>query len=151
MTKEVDLKFVQAIDTGEWDILALRGNLDDLEEAVNEHATELRALAFKQTQTISFAIEEAGLTTILHTNKHLRCKIVNAFIQLGDNIKIDDIVTIQDISDSIRFAETEKAGKVRIFNILKSHLMFNDELIINTTSNRRVIVNVTIESTEVGN
>ena len=151
MADTVDLKYVQAIDTGEWDILAMRNNFDEVEEAINEHATEIQALAFKQTQTISYGIESAGITTILNSNKHLRCKITNAFVQMGDNVKQDNTITIKGISDSIRFSETEKAGKVRIFNILKSHMMFNDEIIIETTSNRRVTINVTIESIEVGN
>lgn len=151
MAQEVDLKFVQAIDTGEWDIKAMRRNFDDLDEAINEHATELRALAYKQTQTISYGIEEAGQTTILRTNKHLRSKIVNAFVQIGDNVSLENIVSIKGVTNSIKLSDSEKAGKIRIFDILKSNMMFNDELIVQTTSNRRIIINVTYESMEVSN
>lgn len=151
MVKEASLKFVSAIETGVMDLQAMRGNFDELEDVAKDHANELRALAFKQTQTISYCVDESGLTTILNGGKHTRVKIVNAFVQMGDSVNSEEIVKLVGISDAIKFSDSEKSGKVRVFNILKEHLMFYEDIIVETTNDRRVIVNVTIESEEVGN
>lgn len=151
MVKNATIKHVEAIDTGEMDLVALRGNFSHLGEVINEHADEMRALSSKQTQSVGYAIDQSGLTTILEGGKHLRIKIVNAFVQMGDNITNENIVELMGISDSIRFSPTEKAGKVRIFDIHKKNLMFNEGIIVKTSSNRRVIINVLFKSTEVGN
>lgn len=151
MVKNASIKYVEAIDTGEMNLAALRNNFSHLGEVVNEHADEMRALASKQTHTISYAIDQHGMTTILEGGKHLRIKIVNAFVQMGDNVADEDIVELVGISNYIRFSPTEKAGKVRIFNVHESNLMFSDAIVVNASSNRRIVVNVTFESTEVGN
>lgn len=151
MVKDASIKYVEAIETGEMDLTALRNNFSHLGEVVNEHADEMRALASKQTHTISYAIDQHGMTTILEGGKHLRIEIVNAFVQMGDNISNEDIVELVGISDSIRFSPTEKAGKVRIFDVHKSNLMFSDAIVVNMSSNRRIVVSITFKSTEVGN
>lgn len=151
MAENTDIKYIEAIDTGEVDWNILRGNFDNLADVVDEHADELKGLAQKQTQTISYAIDEAGLTTILNSNRHLRIKITNAFLQMGDSISKEDIVEIVGISNKIKVSNTEKAGKVRIFEVLKKQLLFTENIQVRTSSDRRVIVNVTFESTEFDN
>lgn len=151
MVKDASIKYVEAIETGEMDLVALRDNFNHLKEVINEHADEIRALASKQTQTIGYAVDQSGLTTILEGGKHLRIEIVNAFVQMGDNVTNENIVELVGISDSIRFNPTEKAGKVRIFDIHKKNLMFSEGIIVKTSSNRRVIINVLFKSTEVSN
>ncbi|MCK4826982.1 hypothetical protein KA005_65215 [bacterium] len=151
MVKDATIKYVEAIDTGEMDLAALRENFSHLGDVINEHADEMRALSSKQTQSVNYAVDQSGLKTILEGGKHLRIEIVNAFVQMGDNITNENIVELMGISDPIRFSPTEKAGKVRIFDIHKKNLMFSEGIIVKTSSNRRVIISVLFKSTEVGN
>ena len=148
MAMKSDIRFVQAIDTGVMDLQAMRDNFDNIEEVVDEHATEIETLASRQTQTISFGIDEDGLTTILQSDKHHRIEIVNAFVQMGDNRTDECIVELVGITDAVKFSSTEKSGKVRLFNIIKKNLLFHEEIIVKTNSDRRIIVNVTCVSSE---
>ena len=151
MAKKTNLKFIEAIDTGKVDWGVIRANFNNLGQIVDEHADELRGLASKQTQTISFGVDTVGLTTILNSNKHIRIKITNAFVQLGDSVPSEESIKLVGITDSLKFSSTEKAGKVKVFNVLKTNLMFTEPIIVETNNDRRIIVNVTYESTEVGN
>ena len=145
MAKVTDLKYVEAIDTGVMDLQALRDNFDNITEVVNEHASEMVALASKHTHTISFAIEAVGETTILTGGKHLGGTITNAYVQMGDSIPKESILEILGISNSIKVSGTEKAGKVRIFNVLRKHLLLYENVVVRSSSDRRAIINITIE------
>lgn len=149
MAKKTDQKFIAIIDTGVMDIAALRGNIDNLAEVADEHADELIGLATKQTQTVSYCVDTIGITTIVNGNKHLRIKITNAFLQAGDSVPKNEVIEIVGITNAISLKSSEKAGKVRVFDILKKHLMFNEDIKVKTSGDRRVIINVTYESGEV--
>jgi len=151
MVKKIHIGHVSAIETGAIDLQMLWHNFTNIGIVINEHAVELNTLAYRQTQTISFGIGERGQTTILRGDKHHRIKIINAFVQMGDSIPEECVVEIEGMSNSVRFSKTESAGKVRIFDLHKNELMFYEDLVVNTTSNRRVIVSVTFESSEGGN
>lgn len=149
MIKNTELEFIEAIQDGSsLDVVALRGNFDKIEEALNEHRDEIESTPLRVTNTISFAIDTAGLTKILRNGKHTNLKIVNAFVQMGDSVKDEATVGLVGISDAVRFSKTEKAGKVRILNLNKTDIKEKDEILVSTSSNRRVIVNVTYEGEE---
>ena len=149
MIKNTELEFIEAIQDGSsLDVVALRGNFDKIEEALNEHKEEIEATPQKVTNTISYAIDTTGLTKILRKGKHRNLKIINAFVQMGDSVKEEATVGLVGISDAVRFSKTEKAGKVRIFNLNRSDLKEKDEILVSTSSNRRVIVSVTYEGEE---
>jgi len=145
MIKNAKLKYIEADSAAPMDLVALRENFDKLEEVANNHAEELKLLAQMHTQTISYAIDVAGLTTILKPNKHKGVRIVNAFVQMGDNIKEEQFVGLTGISDNIKFSKSERSGKVRMFTLTKDRVATNEPIRVSTSSNRRIIVNVTIE------
>ena len=145
MIKNAKLKFVQADPATTMDLEALRDNFDILEEVSNNHSEELELLADMQTQTISYAIDSSGLTTILKANKHTDMKIINAFVQMGDNIKEEQVVGLMGISDAIKFSKSEKSGKVRMLSILNDIVLSDKDIVVTTSSNRRIIVNITLE------
>ena len=148
MIKKTDLKYITADSAAPIDLEALRGNFDNLREVVDNHAEDIKSLALMQTQTISFAIGVSGLTTILKPKKHNDMRIINAFVQMGDNIKEEQFVSLVGISDGIKFSQSEKSGKVRMFTILKDNVLSNEGITVSTSSNRRIIVNVTVEGVD---
>ena len=136
------------IDDGSVDWAPVRKAFIEIQNILNEHANELKAVVRHSTQSISYAIEGNGLYTVLGTGKHYRGKITNAYVVMGDNIPSTTSVELIGISNTISFKASEGAGKVRIFNILKSHLHFIDEIVVSQTGDRRMIITITIESTE---
>jgi len=138
------------IDNGTVDWRPVVTAFHEIQTILNEHADELKGTVRHNTQTISFAIEGNGITTILKGGKHYRGKITNAFVTMGDNIQNKTSVELVGISEPINFNTTEGAGKVRIFKLTKSNLHFIDEVKVNQIGDRRMIVNMTIESTEEG-
>ena len=148
MAKNTELEFITAIEDGSIDIAALRGNFDKIERALNEQKEDIETTPLKVTNTISYAIDTAGLTKILKKGKHTNLKIVNAFVQMGDSVKEEATVGLVGISDAVRFSKTEKAGKVRIFNLNRTDIKEKDEILVSTSSNRRVIVSITYEGDE---
>ncbi len=140
-----DLKY---IDTGEVDWGRIKRNFQNIQDTINTNADDLNAVAKRQTYTIIYAIEKIGITEILKSGKHLRMKIINGWAQLGDNVKESISVSIEDLTDMITFKETEKAGKVRIFKINHSYISFIDNVRVYTSSDRRILVGLTLESVE---
>lgn len=148
MTKNTELEFITAIEDGSMDIGALRGNFDKIEEALNSNADDIKEVKVMETKTISYALDRAGLNKILRSNKHKDFTIVNAFVQIGDSVKEELTVGIVGISGHVRFSKTEKAGKVRILDINRPDIKAKEDILVSTSSNRRVIVTITYEGEE---
>ena len=120
----------------------------EIQDILNEHADELKSTVRHNTNSISYAIEGEGIKTILKAGKHYRGKITNAFVIMGDNVPQKTIVELIGISEQISFNTTEGMGKVRIFKLKKSHLHFIDEVRVVQSGDRRMVINITIESIE---
>ena len=135
-------------DDGSVDWNPVTKAFNEIQEILNEHANELKGIVRHNTQTISYAIEGTGVKTILKAGKHYRGKITNAFIIMGDNVPQKTIVELEGISEQISFNSTEGMGKVRIFKLKKSQLHFIDEVKVVQSGDRRMVINLTIESTE---
>ena len=136
------------IDNGSVDWQPVKNAFTEIQDILNEHANELKASVRHSTNTISFALDSSEAITVLRAGKHLRGKIINAFVMMGDNIEQETIVELVGITQPIKFSKTEKAGKIRIFNILKEALHFSENVIAKQSSNRRLIITFTLESTE---
>lgn len=148
MTKELKVKKIEGVDTGNFDINGMRKNFADIEEVVNDHVVEIEALAKRISGTISFAVEAEGVCKILSGSVHPDMRITNAYVQLGDSVSKEINIQILGITDMIRFSDTEKAGKVKIFDIENPEVLFIQEILVETDSDRKVIVNFTFESME---
>ena len=148
MVTKTDYALFTPPDDGSVDWRPIIAAFEQIHDKINENADELKAAVRHNTQTISIAIEGPGVSPLLRAGKHFRGKIVNAFAVMGDSILSGTTVEIQGITNVLKFSDSEKAGKVRIFQIIRSQLHFIDELRISQTGDRRMIISVTIESSE---
>lgn len=145
--KTIEIPVLEYIEDGSGDQAGLQNFVNKVGEAINEHVKEVNALAEKSTQTVSFAIEAMGITEII-SDKHVRAKITNVFFQLGDNLDMKQSVKIVGHTETISFSKTEKAAKTKIAEILNESFGFAERMEVETSTDRRIIVNVTYESME---
>lgn len=148
MTKQLQLKKIEGVDTGIFDIVGMRKNFNDIEEVANDHKAEITALSRRVPGTISFAVEAVGVTKILSGSAHLDLNIINAYVQIGDSLAKEINIGIIGITNNLRFSDTEKAGKVKIFDIENPDILFVQDIFVETDSDRKCIVNITFESKE---
>lgn len=136
------------IDNGSVDWEPVKTAFSEIQEILNEHADEVKSVVRHNTQTISYAIDGAGSEMVIQPSKHLRGKITNAFLTLGDNIEQTTSVELRGISSPLNINSTEGAGKVRLFKITKPQLHFIDGVEVIQTGTRRMVITITIESIE---
>ena len=148
MAKQLQLKKIEGVDTGQFDIVGMRQNFTDIEEVANDHEAEINALSRRVPGTISFAVEAVGVTKILSGSAHLDLKITNAYVQIGDSVAKEINIDIKGITNSIRYSNTEKAGKVKIFDVENPEVLFVQDILVETDSDRKCLVNFTFESME---
>lgn len=111
------------------------------------NASEITALAQRQTWTIVKMFEAPGKHVIMAGSKHLRCKLINAFCTLGDNV--DLVNHSKFLGDTLQFTATEKAGKDRAFRLpIFTSFHFKDPIEIEQDSIRRIKYTMTFESIE---
>jgi hypothetical protein len=148
MPQSTPKQIMKLVDNGSVDWLPIQTNFEALFADMKENAAEISALAKRQTWTIVKMFEERGKHEIMSPGKHLRCKCINAFVQLGDGIEMDVKCTF-DGGDTVGFTKHEGAGKTRAFRLNDSRVFhFIDAIEIEQTENRRVIYNFTFESME---
>ena len=123
-------------------------NFKNVFDDMEANANEITALAKRQTWTITRLFETPGKHTIMSSDKHLRCKVIDAFATLGDNV--DLINHSKFMGDTLQFTATEKAGKDRAFRIskLNNTFHFKDPIEIEQDSIRRIKYTMTFESME---
>lgn len=148
MAKELKVNRIDGVDTGNFDIVGMRQNFTDIEEVVNDHKEEINAMSRRVPGSISFAVEAVGITKILSGSAHLDLKITNAYVQIGDSLSKEININIKGITNSLRFSDTEKAGKVKIFDIENPEVLFVQDILVETDSDRKCLVNFTFESME---
>lgn len=148
MVKKAKLKQFRTIEDGSTDWDPIRKNLAKIEESINNHADEIKALSQRQTSTISGMFQTKGKHTLIDSRKHARCRITNAYALIHDNIAEEVIVSLVDLAE-LKFSDSEKKGSGKLFEIPKyKKLHFVDSLEVEMTGSRRVSVYATIESTE---
>jgi len=148
MVEKTNYILIEPKDDGSISWKPIMNAFEQIQDKINFNADEAKAIAQHQTFTISYAVEAVGTTTILNSSKHPRAKIINAFVQVGDNLPLENIVEIEGITNTIKISDTHTAGNMRLFKILKPQLHFIDNVKVKTTSDRRIIVNLTLESIE---
>ena len=148
MAKQLQVKKIEGIDTGQFDIVGMRQNFTDIEEVANDHEAEINALSRRVPGTISFAVEAVGVTKILSGSAHLDLRIINAYTQIGDSVAKEINIGIIGITNNLRYSDTEKAGKVKIFDVENPDVLFVQDIFVETDSDRKCIVNITFESKE---
>jgi hypothetical protein len=149
MVKKSEIETLSYIETGAFDYGPLKNSLTELEEATNENAEEITALAKRQTFTLSMMIDTAGEHVLVRGGKHPRMKMIHGYAIVCDGIEIDAYVEIQGAASRIKFYNGDKYGKGRIFDPFKNHAIhFSETVMVSLTVDRRILVSATFESTE---
>ncbi len=149
MAEKVSVKPFRAIEDGATDWSPLRKNIEDIQEKINEHADELKALSRHSTFTISMMFQGRGRHALLKGGKHLRCRPVNAYALIHVNIDTEVRVSLVGLAGDIKFSDSEKKGSGKVFDLYpNSSLHFLDSLEVELSQDRRVSVYVTFESVE---
>lgn len=149
MAEKATIKNFKTIDDGATDWGPIRTNFEEIEEKINEHADELKALSQHSTVTISRMFQGRGRYVILQGGKHLRCRPVNAYALIHDNIDSEARISLVDFSRDIKFSDSEKKGSGKLFELYQNKVLhFIDSLEVDLSGDRRVSVYVTLESTE---
>lgn len=146
MVDTVVIRKYNRIVSGGIDHATIDKSFADLEAALNHNAAELAALASQQTNTVIRAYETPGIHILLQGGKHRRGTIIDAWLQIGDNAELSDIVEIVDVTDSINIKDSEKSGKLHLFTIKKKALNFFETVYLRKTTNKRILVGITLES-----
>lgn len=148
MAEVAEIKTFSAIEDGATDWKKIRDNFTEIEKVLNEHARELKALARHSTFTISMMFQGAGKHTLMNGGKHPRCKPLNAYAVVHDNIDAEVRVRLVNLAQDVKFSETEKKGSGKIFDLYPKAVHFVESVQVELSTDRRVSVHVTFESTE---
>lgn len=150
MAEEIALKDFNAVEDGSTDWGNIRENFTDLEEVINEHVDELRAIVKRQTFTVSKLFASKGKHVFLTGGKHLRCRPVNAYAVVHDNVDREVRITL-DLGQEIKFSATEKKGSAKDITLHPHKAVhFTESVFVEFSEDRRVSVYVTFESIEEG-
>lgn len=149
MAEKSEFKQPEFIDNGSTDWKPVKNAFAEIQDILNEHAGELKALAKHSTFTISMMFQTSGRHVLLQGGKHLRCRPVNAFAVVHDNISQDIRVTLIDISGTAKFNDTEKKGSAKMLDLLANKVVhFKDTVEVELSISRRVTIYATFESIE---
>jgi len=111
------------------------------------NAAEITALAQRQTWTIIKMFDGEGKHVIMKSDKHLRCKLTDAFCTLGDNV--EQAVSAKYQGDTCSFTATENSGKVRAIRFNERNVIhFKDAVEVEQIGDRRLVYTFTFESIE---
>lgn len=122
-------------------------NLASVFDDMSANAAEITALAQRQTWTIVKMFEVQGKHEIMARNKHIRCKVVNAFCVLGDNVEA--AVTVKYLGDTLHFTDTENAGKTRSIRLpVIQSIHWKDAVEVEQIGDRKVVYTFTFQSEE---
>ncbi len=149
MAESIIIKRFSAMEDGATDWKTIRKSFSDIEEVLNEHAGELKALAKHSTFQISGMFQTKGRHFLANSGKHPRFKIVNAFAMVHDNIEEEVHVSIVNFTQEIKFNGSEKKGSGKIFDLHPGKVAhFTDAIEVELTGNRRISVYATCQSIE---
>ncbi|NJD76947.1 MAG: hypothetical protein FIB08_07620 [Candidatus Methanoperedens sp.] len=149
MAEEAEIKSFSAIEDGATDWKTIRKNFTEIEEVLNEHARELKALARHSTFTVSMMFQKAGSHILLNGGIHPRCKPVNAFAVVHDNIDAEVRIRLVNLAQDVKFNGSEKKGSAKVFDLSPNkRVHFAESVKVELSEDRRVSVSVTFESTE---
>ncbi|MCX9011777.1 MAG: hypothetical protein OIN66_11725, partial [Candidatus Methanoperedens sp.] len=103
MVQKTTMRNFGAINDGATDWDSIRKNFTDLEKTVNDHYNEIKAIAQRQTFQVSGMFQTRGKHTLMHAGKHLRCKPINAFAIVHDNVAAEVQVNLVNLSSPAKF------------------------------------------------
>ncbi len=130
-----------------FDMQDIIDNFTNVFDDMAANSEEITALAQHQTWTIVKMFDTPGKNTIIKGSKHLRCKVVNAFCTLGDNV--DAAVSAKYLEDTCAFTATENSGKTRAIRFpTLNQIHYKDAVEVEQRGDRRLIYTFTFESVE---
>ncbi len=151
MVKSITIEKPRFIDTGAVDWAPVTKAFVDIENVLNEHRDETRALARRVSFSVNGMFETEGKHTLLGAGKHVRCKLVSAHAVLHDNIHRDARAKLTGLTGDVKFSDTEGKGSGKIFTVLpNANRHFSEPIEVEITGSRRISVYATFESTEEG-
>lgn len=149
MAEKIEVQSFRAIEDGSTDWNPIKENFQDIQEKINEHADELKALSTHSTFTISRMFQSRGRHVLLSGGKHLRCRPVNAYAIVHDNIESEISISLVDHAEDIKFSPSEKKGSGKLFDLYSNRILhFIDTLEVELSADRRISVYATFESVE---
>jgi len=101
---------------------------------------EINAVASRQTFNIQYLISEAGEFIIVNSYRHLRLKIIQAWVEVKDNSYRSQAIEIIDIAEPKTISESYKAGVAVPLKLIKEELNFYKSIRVIAKSNRLVTV-----------
>ncbi len=150
MVEKTTMRTFGAIEDGSTDWGSIRKNFTDLEDVIKDHYKEIKAIAQRQTFTISGMFQTKGKHFLMKAGRHLRCMPVNAYAVVHDNVEAEIHVTLVDLSQPCKFSDSEKKGSAKILELFPVRAVhFAQDVEVELSENRRVSVYATFESIEV--
>jgi len=116
--------------------------LEDIKYVINNHDDKNITLFKKQTYNINMLVDCEGLTQIYTAHPDCKTVLIEGYLQLADSRNEDVAVEIYGVSEPIKFKASEKTGKARPIKFKKFLLNMSEDMHINLSANRRIIINI---------
>ena len=140
------------IPTGDADFATIKKNFKDLEERLNEIIKELNAVMEQKEKFVrTVLVETTAPVTIIEAGDHSNLKIVSGFVMAGDNLKMDQTISIENskgqaLVEPKTLKATEKSGKAQSFEVIAWRTIGKfDDVIVVPSSVRKAIVSILVE------
>lgn len=119
----------------------------DTRTTIKDLTKDVNALYERQTFSISLPIWEAGQFILMRGGKHPRLNILDAWVVVGDDSGLEQNVEMVGFG-SVNILGTYDAGVTIPLEMERGNLSFLEDVIVRTTTNRRVTVELLCESGE---
>ena len=102
---------------------------------------EVKGLKQPRTVFVRTVLLEGGTETILEPRDHLNCRLVKAFVQVADNLKMENTVEVPKLTEPKTLKAGEKSGKAQSM-VVNEHRNVSryEEIFVTTTSVRKTIL-----------
>lgn len=108
----------------------------------------LNALYGRQSVSLRKFTETKGTHIIANARRHVRLKVLDAWVTVSDNSDVEQSVEVLGITKPLEIAPSYKAGVSIPLTIVENEINFFRPIKVNVSSNRRVVVELLCESME---
>ncbi len=150
--KSITVADFKWIKTGDADFATIKKNFEDLAERINETILELNAVIERKGQFVrTVLVETTTPVTILEAGDHKNLKIVSGYAMLGDNLKMDQTISIengkgQSLVESKTLKASERSGKAQSFEVVGWRTIGKfDDVIVVPSSVRKAVISLLLE------
>lgn len=123
-------------------------NFEILKEEINGFKTYKKKMEERrQTFTRVVLSEGAHPVTLLEPKDHENCKLIDAFVQVADNIDMDNTVQIKAnggyLTEKVPIKAGEKSGKIQSFDVDKHKNVGRYEKVVAIPNSVRKVIVIT--------